>query len=259
VGPIIFLLNAKLGVTVFDCLQYCGLEFKFLDIVGTPSSHDSPSVKHVGNSCYVNSNFMVFCDDYQCSCYQLYASNFKRDINNVHRNALIEFIYGWEVYTSLSLDLCNAYAFCDTHKCCISSDSIHKCSMINCPQWCILKMPLNYGDNHQVGFLKQSGLNIHTIASTNDLVWVHDHHLLVFSPKHSQSKLIKNIDFMQSLFLTKETIVLVTFLVYRERLLRYYSIGCFDKAMSNMLTLTCSDAFCSNCLRLWTYNNGIVL
>jgi hypothetical protein len=102
---IIFLLNAKIGVTVFDCIQYCGLEFKFLDIVGTPSSHDSPSVKHVSNSCDVNSKFMVSCDDYECSYYQLYASNFKRDINNVHQNALIEFVHGWGNTSTLKLNI----------------------------------------------------------------------------------------------------------------------------------------------------------
>jgi hypothetical protein len=80
-------------------------------------------VKHVGSSCDANSNFRVFCDDYECFYYPLYASNFKRDINNVHRNALIEFVHGWEVYTSLSLDLCYTYVCCDAHICCTSSTS----------------------------------------------------------------------------------------------------------------------------------------
>ncbi|KAK2430515.1 receptor protein kinase HSL1 [Trifolium repens] len=166
--------------------------------------------------------------------------------------------YGWEVYTSLSLDLCNTYVFYDAHKCCIFFHSIHICSMINCPKGCIFKMPMNYEDNHQVGFLKQSGLNIRTIASTDDLVWVHDHHLLAFSLKHTQSKLIKNVDLMRPLFFAKEAILLVTFFVNVERLTGYYSIGCYDKTMSIMLTLTCSDTLCSNCLRLRSYNNSIV-
>ncbi|WJX55690.1 hypothetical protein P8452_41428 [Trifolium repens] len=123
---------------------------------------------------------------------------------------------------------------------------------------CYVQMPMNYEDNHQVGFLKQSGLNIRTIASTDDLVWVHDHHLLAFSLKHTQSKLIKNVDLMRPLFFAKEAILLVTFFVNVERLTGYYSIGCYDKTMSIMLTLTCSDTLCSNCLRLRSYNNSIV-
>jgi hypothetical protein len=118
-------------------------------------------------------------------------------------------------------------------------------------------MSLQYEDHCQIGLLKKLGLKVPIIASTDELVWAHYHHLVVFSPKHTQSKLIKN-DPMQPLFYAKEVIVLVTFLINGERLLGYYSIGSFDKAMSIMLTLTCSHTLCSNFLRLRSYGNDIV-
>jgi len=59
-----FLLNKKIDVIAFGCLQHCGigLEFNFFDIVGTLTTYDSSSVKHVCSSCNVNPNFTVLCE-----------------------------------------------------------------------------------------------------------------------------------------------------------------------------------------------------
>ncbi|CAJ2679041.1 unnamed protein product [Trifolium pratense] len=166
--------------------------------------------------------------------------------------------YGWEDYTLLSLDLNIIYAFYDAFKYCVLSDSSQAWCLIKCFHECVCKMPLQYEDHYHVGLLKKLGLKVLTIASTDDLGWIHDHHLLVFSPKHTQSKLIKNVDLVQPLYFAKEAIVLVTFLINGDRLPEYYSIGSIDKAMPIMLTLTCLQTLCSNCLRLMSYSNGIV-
>jgi hypothetical protein len=157
---------------------------------------------------------MVSCDDYECSYYQLYASNFKRDINNVHQNALIEFVHGVEVYASLPLNLCNTWACCDAHKCCITSTSSQAIcdgtslqlrphqtgSLIKHPPKCICKIPWHCEDNHKIGLFKKFVLKVQPIASTDELIQVHDHLLMVPSHKHyNLSKCVRNVDLVRQI------------------------------------------------------------
>jgi hypothetical protein len=156
--------------------------------------------------------------------------------------------YGWEVYTSLSLDLCKTYAFSDASKYCIFSDYSQAWSLIKCAHEC--KIPWQYENNHQVGLLKKFDLN----APTNELVCLHDQHLMVLSPNHyNLSKLVRNVDLVHSLLLDKYEIVLVAFLVNGEISCDYYSIGCNDEPRPIILTLKCSPTLGN--LRLRSYTN----
>ncbi|GAU20954.1 hypothetical protein TSUD_201030 [Trifolium subterraneum] len=75
------------------------------------------------------------------------------------------------------------------------------CYNVSIPHY--IQIPLQYENNHQVCLLKKLGLNV----PTNELVWVHDHLLMVISPNHYNFyKLIIDVDLMNPLKLTKDAI-----------------------------------------------------
>lgn len=116
-GHIMFLLNGKLDVVAFDCLQHCGigLDFNLFDIVGTLSSHDGSSVKHFCLSCDVNPNFNLPCDFVNQLLYYVII-----EVNSIQELAMIVTFKLCETSNELNIAMSqHSLAMSSVHKSCV--------------------------------------------------------------------------------------------------------------------------------------------